>query len=100
MSNLKRNYTHKTETETDCYLQNRNRLTDLENEFTVTGGGGRGGGKGIVREFRMDMCTLMYFKWITNKALLYIAQGTLLNVMWQPGWEGSLGENGYMYMYG
>ena len=29
----------------------------------------------------------------------YIAQGTLLDVMWQPGWEGSLGENGYMYMY-
>ena len=22
--------------------------------------------------------------------------GTLLNVMWQPGWEGSLGENGYI----
>ena len=20
--------------------------------------------------------------------------------MWQPGWEGSLGENGYIYMYG
>ena len=20
--------------------------------------------------------------------------------MWQPGWEGTLGENGYMYMYG
>ena len=20
--------------------------------------------------------------------------------MWQPGWEESLGENGYMYMYG
>ena len=29
-----------------------------------------------------------------------IAQGTLLNVMQQPGWEGSLGENGYMPMYG
>ena len=26
--------------------------------------------------------------------------GTLLNVMWQPGWEGGLGENGYMHMYG
>ena len=26
--------------------------------------------------------------------------GTLLNVMWQPGWEGSSGENGYMYMCG
>ena len=29
-----------------------------------------------------------------------IAHGTLLNVIWQPGWEGSLGENGYMYVYG
>ena len=25
--------------------------------------------------------------------------GALLSVMCQPGWEGSLGENGYMYMY-
>ena len=28
-----------------------------------------------------------------------IAQGTLLNVLRQPGWEGSLREKGYMYMY-
>ena len=28
------------------------------------------------------------------------AWGTLLNVMRQPGWEGNLGKNGYMYMYG
>ena len=28
-----------------------------------------------------------------------MAQGTLLNVMWQPAWEQGLGENGYMYMY-
>ena len=27
-------------------------------------------------------------------------QGTLLNVTWQPGWEGSLGETGYLYMWG
>ena len=27
------------------------------------------------------------------------AQGTLLNVMGQPGWERSFGENGYMYLY-
>ena len=33
-------------------------------------------------------------------ALQKTAQGTLLNVTWQPGWEGSLGENGYMYIYG
>ena len=30
----------------------------------------------------------------------YIAQGTLLNFVWQLKWEKSLGENGYMYMYG
>ena len=29
-----------------------------------------------------------------------IAQGTLLNIKWQPGWEGSLGENGYMHVHG
>ena len=56
-------------------------------------------GKGIVREFEMGRCTLLYFKWITSKDLLII-QRTLLNVMWQPGWEGSLGKNGYMSMYG
>ena len=29
---------------------------------------------------------------------LLLTQGTLLNVMWQPGWEGNLGENGYVYV--
>ena len=43
------------------------------------------------------MYTLLYFKWITNKDLLY---GTLLSVMWQPGWEGALGENRYRHTYG
>ena len=56
-------------------------------------------GEGIVRKFGMDRYTLLYLKWITNKGLLYIALGTLLNVMWQLGWERDLGENGYMYMY-
>ena len=53
--------------------------------------------EGIVREFGMHMYSLLYVKWITNKELLY---RTLLNAMWLPGWEGSLGENGYMHMYG
>ena len=44
----------------------------------------------------MDTYTLLYFKWITN----CIAHGTLLSVTWQPGWEGSLWENGYMYRHG
>ena len=57
---------------------------------------GRGG---IVRELGIDRCTLLYLKWITNRTYC-TAQGTLLNVMWQAGWEGSLRENGYMDMYG
>ena len=43
--------------------------------------------------FGADLHTLLYLKWVTNST----SQGILLHVMWQPGWEGSLGENGYMY---
>ena len=28
-------------------------------------------GEGILREYGMDMYTLLYFNWITNKDLLY-----------------------------
>ena len=37
-------------------------------ERLVTGGWVGGG---IVREFAMDMYTLLYLKWTTNKSLLY-----------------------------
>ena len=46
-----------------------NRLLHLENEFIVTRE--EGWGEGIVREFGIDMYTLLYLKWITNKDLLY-----------------------------
>ena len=46
--------------------------------------------------------TLLHLKRITNKVLacaiqdlLYVAHGTLLNVMFQLGWE-----NGYIHVYG
>ena len=45
-------------------LQNRKRLTDLENELMVASGEGR------VRDFGKVMYTLLYLKWITNKNLL------------------------------
>ena len=51
------------------YLQNRNRLKDLKNELMVTRG--EGWREGIVREFGIDMYTLLYLKRITNKNLLY-----------------------------
>ena len=38
-------------------------------------------GHGIVSEFERDMYTLLYLKWITRTYC--IAQGILLNVMWQ-----------------
>ena len=42
-----------------------------------------------------------YKKFVSRPTRTYcIAQGTLLSVVWQPGWEENLGENGYMYMYG
>ena len=55
-------------------------------------------GQRVAREFGINMDTLLYLKWITRTYC--IAQGTLLNVMWQPGWEGSLGENGHVDTYG
>ena len=45
-------------------LQNRKRLTDLENDLMVSGG------EGEVRDFGKVMYTLLYLKWITNKDLL------------------------------
>ena len=40
--------------------------------------------EGIVRDFGKVIYTPLYLKWISNKDQC-IAQGTLLNVMWQPG---------------
>ena len=50
----------------------------LENEFMVTTRGYEWG-EGIIREFGVDMYTLLYLKW-TNKDCC-IVQGTLLNIM-------------------
>ena len=33
-----------------------------------------------------------------NEQVPTLSLGTLLGVMWQPGWVGDLGENGYMYI--
>ena len=50
-------------------LQNRKRLTDLENKLMAAKE--EEWGRGIVREFGIDMYTLLYLKWITNKDHLY-----------------------------
>ena len=71
-------------------LKDRHRLTDLENELKVAEGKRWEEQR---REFGTDVYTLLYLKWKTNKD-----QRTLPNVMWQPGWEESLGKNGSMYI--
>ena len=46
----------------------------------------------------MGMYTLLYLKWI-NKDLLYIAQGTLLNVMCQTGLVLGRLWGGWIHVY-
>ena len=53
----------------------------------------------LAREFGMDMYTLLYLKWITNKDLLSHTRNS--DQCYVPSrWEGSLREKGYMYVYG
>ena len=40
----------------------------------------------MVTEFGIDMYTLLYLKWISNKDLLY-STGCRLKIMQQPTWE-------------
>ena len=61
----------------------------LESELLF--GMGENRGKVIVKEFGIDIYTLLYLKWQPARSYC-IAQGTLLSIMWQPGWEGSLGR--------
>ena len=48
------------------YLQNRNKITDVENKFIVTKGE-RGGINWVIG---IDIYTLLYLKQVTNKDLL------------------------------
>ena len=87
MQNLKRNYTNELIYKTKSDSQRTNMVAKEE------GWGGRD------RELGIHMCTLLYLKWILTRSYC-IAHGTLLSVMWWARWEESLGENGYMYLYG
>ena len=57
--------------------------------------GKRMGEEGTAREFGMDMYTLLYFKWITNKDLLY-STGNLIQC-YVAAWTG--GEFGGEWIY-
>jgi len=57
--------------------------------------GRRMGGEGTAREFGMDMYTLLYFKWITNKDLLYSTANSIQ--CYVAAWTG--GEFGGEWIY-
>ena len=63
-------------------LQNKKRLTDLENELKLAEGG-----EGTVRDFGKVMYTLLYFEWITNKNLLYSTGNSAQ--CYVPAWLGA-----------
>ena len=45
------------------------RLTDTENRLMVAKG--KGGGKGMDREFGVSICKLLHLEWISSEVLLY-----------------------------
>ena len=56
-------------------------------------------GEGIVRQFGMDMYTVLYLKWITNKDLRSSTGNSAR--CYEAAWRGGeSGEKGYTYMYG
>ena len=75
-------------------LQNRNRLTDLENKLTVTKGEKRE--HRVNEEIETDIYTLLYENQVTVKNLLYsTGQYTIMSYMEKEPEK----KKGYMYMY-
>ena len=86
MWNLKRNDTNELTFKTQ-------RNSDLENRTHGCWG------EGIVKDFGKVMYTLLYFKWIINRDLLYSIWNSVQ--CYVPAWMGEeFGENGCVYMYG
>ena len=52
-----------------AYLQNRNRLTDIDNRLVVAKGEGKR--SGVDGELGVGSCKLLHLEWISNEVLLY-----------------------------
>ena len=62
-------------------------------------GGGGGGGENIKWEVGIDIYTLLWIEWMSNKHLLYITGKSTQYSVIAYVWEKRLKRNGYMYMY-
>ena len=58
---------------------------------------GEGQGKGIIREFGIDMYTLLYLKWITSKVLLYRTGNSAQ--CYVASWKGREFGRGWIHVY-
>ena len=67
--NVKGNDTSELENDRSELTKVCERLTGFENK--LMGFWREGSGKGTVREFGMNMYTLLYLEWVTDKDLLY-----------------------------
>ena len=67
------------------------RLIDLGNEIMVARR------EGIVREFGMNMYTLLYLKWITNKDLLFSTGNSAQ--CYVPAWMGGEFGGDWIHVY-
>jgi len=54
-------------------------------------------GVGIVREFGIDMYTLLYLQWVTNKDLLYSTGNSLQ--CYVAAWMGGESVGEWMHVY-
>ena len=68
----------------------------FENELMVTRGERQG--EGIVMEFGINMYTLLYLKWITNKVLLYSTGNSAQRDM--AAWMGAEFGGEWIHVYG
>ena len=91
MWNLKRNDTNEL-----IYKMERDSQTKRMNLWLPEG---EEPGEGIVRGFRIDMYTLLYLKWITNKLPVYSTWNCTQCYM--PAWmgEGFRGEGVHVYLW-
>ena len=55
-------------------------------------------GEGIFKDFRMDVYTLLYLKWITNKDLLYSTWNSAQ--CYVPAWMGKGLGGEWIHVYG
>ena len=78
------------------YLQNRDSQTKRTNLEKGTWKG-KGWKEGIVRQFEMDMYTLLYLKWVTNRDLLYSTWNSAL--CYVTVWMGVGFEGEWIHIY-